>query len=577
MNLKIWHKMIIGISIPSFIALLGGLLTYGYINDVKDRQGFVQIADDLKEQVLDVRRNEKNFIHYKNAETFNNLHNTISILTHSIDSIPPEIVETIGKDYFPPLRKSVQTYTGLIDNLNNNFQQEIEVTEKVREKGRKLEIFVETRKHATELSTRFIFELRLLEKNYMLFRDKNSSNKLNSALSQLKNIIPFCFECVPYIEAIHNLFATYEKNDSMVNDLQVTGDKLEEITNRIAGSERQKVSSFLTLTQRLLLAALGLLCTLGPFFVYKTAGYIVAPIKRLAEITKKISDGDITLRAPLKEHDETYSLAVSFNTMLDDLQFTQESLGKSLSLLHEKEAQLGESKKLASLGVLTAGVAHELTNPLNNISMIAQTYAEMYDKLSREDRIKFMNKVEEETERIKEIVKNLLNFSKPKEANLKEADINTVVQNTLRLVQNMLDVSNINTNLSLEDGVPHVFIDENQIQQVFVNLITNAVQAMSPKGELSIVTRYNKNNDSVEIYFKDTGKGILPEFLPHIFDPFFSTKGVEGTGLGLSVSYGIIKKHKGNISVESKVEVGTTFTIELPVYPVRKGTPPLDG
>src|SRR4030066_2179527 len=112
---------------------------------------------------------------------------------------------------------------------------------------------------------------------------------------------------------------------------------------------------FLTRSHRLLLIALALLCTLGPLFVYKTAGYIVEPIKRLAEITRKISEGDITLRAPLKEHDETYSLAISFNTMLDHLQLTHESLSKSIELLHQKQI---EAEKRASLGFLISGVTH---------------------------------------------------------------------------------------------------------------------------------------------------------------------------------------------------------------------------
>jgi signal transduction histidine kinase len=234
--------------------------------------------------------------------------------------------------------------------------------------------------------------------------------------------------------------------------------------------------------------------------------------------------------------------------------------------LRDREEELVQSKKLASLGILTAGVAHELTNPVNNISMIAQTYLELGDTLSREEKIELMEKVEGETERIEEIVKNLLDFSKPKEANLRKTDINAVIQKTLKLVQNMLNVSNIETLLNLGREVSPVFVDEHQIQQVLVNLIVNAIQAMPSRGELSIETRKSKKRDFVEIVVKDTGKGIPPEFLPHIFDPFFSTKGVEGTGLGLSISYGIIKNHKGNIRVESKIGVGTTFTIELPAY-----------
>jgi len=234
--------------------------------------------------------------------------------------------------------------------------------------------------------------------------------------------------------------------------------------------------------------------------------------------------------------------------------------------LSHREEQIIQSKKLASLGILTAGVAHEITNPVNNISMIAQTYSELYDKLSEHDRIEFMNKVDAETERIRKIVKNLLDFSKPKDAHPKEADINVVIHKTLTLVQNMIDVQNIDTIVNLENGLPHLFIDEHQIQQVLVNLVTNAVQAMPAGGKLFIASRLAKQGNSIEITVMDTGKGIPPEFLPHIFDPFFSTKGEGGTGLGLSVSYGIIKNHKGEIRVASKVGVGTTFTIELPRY-----------
>ena len=185
------------------------------------------------------------------------------------------------------------------------------------------------------------------------------------------------------------------------------------------------------------------------------------------------------------------------------------------------------------------------------------------DSLSAEERIGLMSRVEGETERIQEIVKNLLDFSKPKEANLQKADVNAVITKTMSLVQNMLDVSNINTKLGLAENLPAIYLDAHQIQQVLVNLITNAVQAMSDGGTLFIGSRLGRNGDSIEITVKDSGRGISPEFLPHIFDPFFSTKGDVGTGLGLSVSYGIIKNHKGEIRVESKPGVGTTFTIEL--------------
>ena len=232
--------------------------------------------------------------------------------------------------------------------------------------------------------------------------------------------------------------------------------------------------------------------------------------------------------------------------------------------LHNREKEIVQSKRLASIGVLVAGVAHELNNPLNNISMIAQTYTEVYDGLGKEERIGFMEQIDEQTERLRLIIHNLLDYAKPKEQHLARATTNLVIQKILSLVQNMLDVSNIKITLDLADNLPDIYIDEHQIQQVLVNMATNAIQAMDKGGELRIASRYVEDEDRIEIEISDNGKGIAPEFLDHIFDPFFTTKEENGTGLGLWVSYGIIKNHQGNIRVTSQIGVGTTFIITLP-------------
>nr|MDA8405128.1 ATP-binding protein [Desulfobacteraceae bacterium] len=234
--------------------------------------------------------------------------------------------------------------------------------------------------------------------------------------------------------------------------------------------------------------------------------------------------------------------------------------------LQNREEQIIQSKKLASIGILTAGVAHELGNPLNNISMIAQNYIDLYDKLSREDRLEFMKMIEEETERITDIVRNLLDFSKPKKENLKKTDINSVLHKSLKLVQNMSHISNIDIQMNLQEEIPPIFMDENRILEVIVNLITNAIHATPPGGRLTIETQLKEEEKQVEIRVVDTGKGIPADILPNLFDPFFSTKGTSGTGLGLFVSYGIVKNHGGTISVSSEVGTGTTFTITLPIH-----------
>ncbi len=553
--------MIIGISIPSFIAMFGVALSYEYINKVKNRQGFVQIADDLREKVLEIRRNEKNFLLHKTDKYYKYCQDAINTFNNSVNSISSEIVVQIGKEEFSLLRNSTQAYSSLTYTLLRNYQQETAIIEHVREEGRKLESFVAAGKHTNSLSTDFILNLRRLEKNYMLFRDVVSFDRLNSALSELTDVIPFCIECSQYVDSMHNLFSIHKKSDSLVNDLQVVGGKLEEITNKLAGSEQQKISSFLTFTQRNLLAALVLLCTLGPLLVYKTASYIVAPIKRLDDITIKITEGDVALRAPIKEHDETYSLAVSFNKMLDHLQLTQKSLEKSMGLLREKQAQLVESEKLASLGTLASGVAHELNNPLNNIYLATQT---LYNEIDLENSPEIVKEsvkdIFSQTLRVKRIVSDLLEFARAKGPELHKINIVNIVNKVLKQMTATGEIADVKYNLAATEDI-EILADSLLLEQAFINLFSNAIDAMNGKGSLNIAI--NKMAASVNIRISDTGKGIPPENMLKVFDPFFTTK-EKGTGLGLAIVYSIIKKHKGEIDVKSEPDKGTTFTITLP-------------
>ncbi len=561
MNLKIWHKMIIGISIPSLIVIFGGLLAYGYLNDVKKRQGFVQLADNLTQQVLEVRRNEKNFLLHKDAVYYKFFQEAADSFNKSVNDISAETSEEIGKEDFLLFRRAAQTYSGLIYDLYVHYQKETDIVEKVREEGRKIETFVATGTHAEELSTSFVLHLRLLEKNYMLFRDKSSFNKLDAAVLQIRNLVPSCLECTPYVKAVSNLFVVNKKSDSLINDLQIVGNNLEEIVNKVSGRERQKVNSFVVLTQRYLLMALALLCISGPLIIYKTSTYIVAPIKRLAEITRKISEGDLKLRAPIREHDETYLLAESFNTMLDHLQLTHESLEKSLDLLREKQEQLVEAKKLASIGTLASGVAHELNNPLNNIYTTAQR---LIKKSGEECPVYIKTGLADifgQSMRVKKIVGDLLEFARGREPQFRAVNLKNLITEAYKQLANSVYSETVGFTLTSNTENVIINADPEQIEQVFINLFNNAIEAMSGEGSLA-VEALQKNN-LVTIKVTDTGKGMSRETIEKIFEPFFTTKD-KGTGLGLAIVFNIIQKHYGHISVESDEGKGTTFTITLP-------------
>ena len=420
---------------------------------------------------------------------------------------------------------------------------------------------------ADDLNSSFL-EMRISEKNYFLYKDWTALDDINNKISSVLGSIGATKADITraigddklmrlkeylnrYARAIEELRSRSEKDLQSESKLRAEGQKLREFFKTITMLERKNVNHLILRSKWVLYISFLVILLLSVIGGRIVSRNIVHSMREIEGLAVSISKGDFTKIEETASNDECGSVIRAINIMSEELK--------------NREEEIIQSKKLASLGTLTAGVAHELRNPLNNISMVAQNFVDMYDSLSRDQRIGLMGRVEEETKRIEEIVKNLLDFAKPKEADLKEEDINSTVRKAVKLMQNSLDISNIELNLSLDASVPHVFIDKSQMQQVLVNLILNAVQSMSGGGKLSIKT-LSTVGDFVTIEVRDTGKGIPPEFLPHIFDPFFSTKGVEGTGLGLSISYGIIRNHRGTIKVESTLNVGTAFTIELPVY-----------
>ncbi|WP_243358554.1 sensor histidine kinase [Fundidesulfovibrio terrae] len=410
-------------------------------------------------------------------------------------------------------------------------------------------------------------EMRLSEKNYFLFKDDlaiddilvmvQAAGETLDSLNQdmvraigLQKYQDLRLALGQYRQQVERIATGKSRDEASENILREAGRRLMEVSNRLTEDERTKIGALITKTKQGMLASFLLILILAVFFTPLIYRRILASLNKVSQLAMDISEGRFRKIDGPVSSDELGAVIRAMNTMSEQLRL--------------REDELVQSRKLNSLGILTAGVAHEITNPLNNISMIAQTYEAVYDILPREERIGFMRKVTAECERIQAIVINLLDFAKPKVASFLCGDVNDVVRRTLQLVRNMLDVSNIEVVLDLAEGLPCVRMDEHQICQVFVNIITNAIQAMSPGQTLAIRTKPAPGYEGVVIDFQDTGKGIPPEILSNIFDPFFSTKGVDGTGLGLSVSYGIIKNHLGTITAQSEVNKGTTFEIVLP-------------
>ena len=234
------------------------------------------------------------------------------------------------------------------------------------------------------------------------------------------------------------------------------------------------------------------------------------------------------------------------------------------------QQQLIRSDKLASVGQLTAGVAHEINTPLN--VLYGHLELLLLEKEGDPDLFRTLKGMQEQVSKIIEITRNLLDFSRQREPQKTPVDLNDLLERTLSLVEHEMSVEDIVVVSAFDPVLPSLWADGDQLAQVFLNMITNARDAMPEGGELTLRTSTSRlrsrhaSGETIEIRFMDTGRGISEEHLGKIFDPFFTTKPAgEGTGLGLSVSYGIIQAHGGTIEVESEVGRGTTFTIRLPV------------
>ena len=320
------------------------------------------------------------------------------------------------------------------------------------------------------------------------------------------------------------------------------------------------------------------------FIVFFTRYFVGIPIRRLMEGTRAVSAMQLDQPITVGVGGELGQLAQSFDLMRERLrqalgeinQFTQRLETKvaertaQLKVAHQK---LLQTDRLASLGQLSASVAHEINNPLSgvlNLSMLMQ-------RIVKDDGIpptrveefrKYLAQVVNETSRVGRIVSDLLAFSRRSKPQSVKVDLNSIVKTTLSLISHKLKLGNVTATLNLQDDLPLVRCDGSQMQQVVINLVMNGAEANQSKksGEVFVSTRLLKEDNSVELVVRDTGDGIPPENLSKIFDPFFTTKGEgKGVGLGLAVVYGIIDAHGGEINVQSTVGEGTTFTVTLPL------------
>ena len=331
-------------------------------------------------------------------------------------------------------------------------------------------------------------------------------------------------------------------------------------------------------------------------FTLATIGVLVwvfvhEPVRILRQGTVSLGSGDLGVQIPVRSSDEFGALAMSFNDMSRQLRAAREESNALALALEERvqrktaelkraHDQMIHAEKLTSLGKLAAVVAHEINNPLSGIL----TYAKLLRKwIERGDDLvgrsvemrDSLQLIENESRRCGDIVRNLLTFARVQPLNITDFDVNRVVKQTIKLVEHKLELGNIVPHLELAEDLPELRGDAGQIEQLFLAIIMNAIEAMPREGNLHIVTR-SSPGETITIVIEDDGVGIPADILPRLFEPFTTTKEEgKGVGLGLAISQAIVERHGGKIEVRSESGRGTTFTIELPCIapPNAKETP----
>jgi two-component system NtrC family sensor kinase len=418
-----------------------------------------------------------------------------------------------------------------------------------------------------------ILEMRRYEKNYFLYRQEFNyeenvtyTNQLGLTLQREKDSL---------VEAIgqdnYDHFVKYVRDYSVLMadlrqaaceaggcaDLQAkirgAGQNLLLLADQLVAAERRTIDSLLrNMIPLPLISLLALLLLLG-FVVFFIGEKVVRPLARITRESEAVAQGAFRRITPYGHaRNEIHSLVAAINRMMAELEKRQE--------------QLIQSRKIASIGTLTAGIAHEVNNPINNISLILESLVEDGESMDAEERRKLYQEAMDQADRTSEIVKNLLEFSRASHPRVEDVNIVEVVDKTARLLKNELSLHNIKFVKEVKAGFPDLRLDKGGLQQVVLNLFMNSIQAMEDRGELKVIIGPADIPSEVRIDVVDTGPGIPPEYLGQIFDPFFTTKKLgAGTGLGLSVSYNIIKKNGGRMEVSSPPGQGACFSIFLPL------------
>ncbi|WP_457551760.1 sensor histidine kinase [Desulfobacula sp.] len=414
-----------------------------------------------------------------------------------------------------------------------------------------------------------ILELRRYEKNYFLTGNSHHIEQMDHYLSNTK--ISF----LKLVEEMKGILSADEYNqcaDALIKYQSILGDKTKDVTERFLDADniRATGSILTTFSEKLIKEKHRRIDRVLKHMLIVPLAFSAAFIFLVMVVMVMTREDILKPLARLQIAEENASRGI-FNPIEDIPQKKNEvsqciaTFNKMVVKIDTGQKQLLQSRKMASIGTFTSGIAHELNNPINNISLVVDSLTEDEDILSSEERMKLYNDLMEQAERATEIVKNLLEFSRTDQDHFENISMKEMVEKTQRLLKNELNIKQVKFHVRVQEDLPITRIDKSRLQQALINLLLNGIHAMPDGGDLSLDITSEPSSGEIRINVTDTGIGIPKEQLESIFDPFFTTKKEgDGTGLGLSVTYNIIQRHDGRISVASTPGEGTCFSIFLP-------------
>ena len=518
MTLK--KKIALGFFISAFIIAI--LAAYMYVNFIEIRKEirYLEITDTFTRKSLQLRRHEKNYFLYspgKADEESQAVHVYLDELKDILEQNPNmEKVDTEA------LRSYLAEYEQRFSHIESSVRRLTAAFGRVKD---------EHMQHALFIS---LAELAFIEKP-------------SQAAIFLSKVISF--------PAGHELIDGLRKLETEITTLRKTGESIVETAKDLDKAARAKVDSVIRLSQIAIVVIFPLFFAVGIGTLFFISRSVSHRLMLLISVVEKTGTGSYPhVAAPERKwgHDEVGLLIRKFDHMEDQL-------AERAAEIERKNKELVQVKKLAAIGTLAAGVAHELNNPLNNIHLSAQVLAKQVGESGPPVVHEAVSDILGQTARVKKIVSELLEFARGREPRLQKVDLCELMGG----VYKKLAVDTAKVRFSLDAGSECVILaaDPEQMEQVFINLFTNAVEAMTDGGDLAASVRVS--DGAVVITISDSGKGIAKESHDKVFEPFFTTKD-KGTGLGLAIVFNIIRKHYGEIKVESEEGKGTTFMITMP-------------